>query len=56
MHGGLEFNAMISMESRVGKHMREAGFLGGTFLRSGDYALTCSAKEGGVFRSFDTQE
>jgi hypothetical protein len=50
---GLEFNAMISMETRVGKHLREAGFLGGNFLRSDDFSLTCNAQEAGVFRSFD---
>jgi hypothetical protein len=55
-YDGLEFNAMISMETRFGTHLREAGFLGGTFLRSDDFSLTCSAQEAGVFRSFDFPE
>jgi hypothetical protein len=54
-YGGLEFNAMISMVTRVGNHLREAGFLGGTFLRADDFSLTCSAQEAGVFRAFDLQ-
>ena len=54
-YGGLEFNAMISMVTRVGNHVQEAGFLGGTFLRADDFSLTCSAQEAGVFRSFDLQ-
>ncbi len=55
-YSGLEFNAMIIMESRVGNHLRKAGFLDGTFLYSDDYSLTCSAQEDGVFRSFARPE
>ena len=55
-YGGLEFDSMISMESRDGTRLREAGFLGGTFLRADDFSLTCSVEEAGVFRTFDFPE
>ncbi|NOQ14489.1 MAG: hypothetical protein GQ583_08460 [Methyloprofundus sp.] len=51
-HGELEFDSILSLESRDGENLTEAGFIGGTFLRSSDFSLTCNPQEAGVYQTF----
>lgn len=50
---GLEFDAVVVVESRVNGQLLESGFIGGHYLRSHDYILTSSQQEAGAFRSCD---
>lgn len=51
-HGDLEFDAILSLESRSGDTLTEAGFIGGTFFRSSDFSLVCDPQETGDYQTF----
>ena len=49
---GLEFDAIVVVESRVDGQLQESGFLGGSYLRSDDFMLTGNREEAGAFWSY----
>jgi hypothetical protein len=53
---GLEFDAIVVVESRVDGQLQESGFLGGSYLRSDDFILTGNREEAGAFRSYGVSQ
>lgn len=50
--GEFEFDGFLNIESRNRDQLIEAGFIGGTFLRSNDFSLSSNTHEQGAYQSF----